>query len=91
MKKLNDISRKSRTDAVKPKYMASSISTYGKFSVKMPFCPICEHPLYKFLASYNDFVWITSDRKPIYKFCPACGQQIDWSDYSTDNVPKTKI
>lgn len=50
-----------------------------------PFCPCCDFPLYQYLPfPYKDYVWITTGRTPIYKACPKCGTEIDWSDFITE-------
>ncbi|MBQ7431333.1 hypothetical protein [Butyrivibrio sp.] len=49
-----------------------------KYAVSVPFCPMCDHPLFKYDRIIGDYVWGYGAERYIYDECPGCGQKIMW-------------
>lgn len=62
-------------DALSPIYDSKS---------NIPHCPKCNFrlaeilPMDPWIGHITDLVWMDQQGEPIYRFCPKCGQNIDW-------------
>ncbi len=69
----------------------------SRLCVKAPFCPNCQTKLGKIMnippgSHHFNFVWVDYYNEPIYRFCPECGQRIDWSEpVSNQPIKKQKF